>query len=89
MRLNRLSERVRGHIEAAGLGKAGSCHLLRHTAATLLLDGGAGIRDLQEILGHANLSTTARYTHISIERLKAVHAKAHPAERRERRERRR
>jgi len=53
--------------------------------ATLLLDGGAGIRDVQEILGHTNLSTTARYTHISIERLKAVHAEAHPGERRGRR----
>lgn len=80
-RLNRLSERVRQLVEGAGLGKVGSCHLFRHTMATLLLDGGADVRDVQEILGHANLSTTARYLHISIERLKAVHARAHPAER--------
>jgi integrase/recombinase XerD len=85
IRLNRLSERVQQYVRAAGLGKSGSCHLFRHTMATLLLDGGAGIRDVQEILGHTNLSTTARYTHISIERLKAVHAEAHPGERRGRR----
>jgi len=84
-RLNRLSERVRGLVEAAGLGKIGSCHLFRHSMATLLLDGGADVRDVQEILGHANLSTTARYLHLSIERLKAVHARAHPAERGRRR----
>jgi len=84
-RLNRLSERVRLLVEAAGLGKAGSCHMFRHSMATLLLDGGADVRDVQEILGHSNLSTTARYLHISIERLKAVHARAHPAERGRRR----
>jgi integrase/recombinase XerD len=81
LRLNRLSERVRGYVAAAALGKTGSCHLFRHTMATLLLEGGAGIRDVQEILGHTNLSTTARYTHIAIGRLQAVHARAHPAER--------
>lgn len=80
-RLNRLSERVRDLIQAAKTGKTGSCHTFRHSMATLLLDGGADVRDVQEILGHANLSTTARYLHISIERLKAVHARAHPAER--------
>jgi integrase/recombinase XerD len=81
--LNRLSERVHRYIEAAGIGKAGSCHLFRHTMATLLLEGGADVRGVQEMLGHANLSTTARYTHVSIARLQAVHARAHPAERKE------
>ena len=47
--------------------------------ATLMHDGGADIRDLQEMLGHAQLSTTEIYTHVSIERLKAVHSKTHPA----------
>jgi integrase/recombinase XerD len=82
LRLNRLSERVRGYLKAAGLDRPGSCHLFRHTMATHLLDGGADVRDVQEILGHSNLSTTARYTHVSIARLQRVHARAHPAERR-------
>ena len=47
--------------------------------ATLMHDAGADIRDLQEILGHAQLSTTEIYTHVSIERLKAVHTRTHPA----------
>jgi len=84
MALNRLSERVHRYLAAAGVPGGGSCHLFRHTMATLLLEGGADIRDVQEILGHTNLSTTARYTHIAIGRLQAVHARAHPAERAER-----
>lgn len=60
-------------------GKPGSCHVWRHTAATPMHDGGADIRDVQEMRGHAQLSTTQIYTHVSIERLKAVHAKTHPA----------
>lgn len=81
VRLNRLSERVARHVANASLGKAGSCHLFRHTMATLLLEGGADIRAVQEILGHVNLSTTARYTHLAIGWLQGVHARAHPAER--------
>ncbi len=54
-------------------------HIFRHTMATLMHDAGADIRDLQEILGHAQLSTTEIYTHVSIERLKAVHTRTHPA----------
>jgi integrase/recombinase XerD len=82
--LNRLSERVSGYLTRAGFPKRGSCHLFRHTAATLLLEGGADIREVQEILGHRNLTTTARYTHVSIRRLQVVHARAHPAEARSR-----
>jgi integrase/recombinase XerD len=81
--LNRLSERVSRYFTLAGFPGRGSCHLFRHTAATLLLEGGADVREVQEILGHRNLTTTARYTHISIARLQAVHARAHPAEARE------
>jgi integrase/recombinase XerD len=78
--LNRLSERVSRYFAQAGFAKRGSCHLFRHTMATLLLEGGADIREVQEILGHRNLTTTARYTHLSIKRLQIVHARAHPAE---------
>lgn len=79
IRPTRLTERLHRHLVAAGVGKPGSVHVFRHTMATLMHDGGADIRDLQEILGHAQLSTTQLYTHVAIERLRAVHAKTHPA----------
>lgn len=75
----RLSQLVRGYIESAGLGKLGSCHLFRHTMATLMLEGGADIRYVQEMLGHENVSTTQVYTQVSIRQLKAIHTATHPA----------
>lgn len=79
MRPNRLSERLHRYLAAAGLGKSGSCHVWRHTAATLMHENGADIRDIQEMLGHEDLATTQVYTRVSIRRLKEVHTRTHPA----------
>ena len=75
-----LSRQVSKQIQQAEIGRPGSCHLLRHTCATHMLEGGADIRFIQQLLGHAKLETTAIYTHVSIEQLKAVHQQTHPAE---------
>ena len=76
-----LTHRVGLYVEAANLGKRGSCHLLRHTMATHMLEGGADVRFIQEMLGHASLETTEIYTRVSISALRAVHAATHPAAR--------
>jgi integrase/recombinase XerD len=66
------------YVKLAGVGKTGSCHIFRHTMATLMLDGGADIRYIQEMLGHAKLETTQVYTNVSKKKLKEVHKKTHP-----------
>ena len=75
---NRLSQLVRNYIKHADLGKTGSCHVFRHTAATLMLEGGADIRYIQALLGHAELNTTQIYTQVSIRKLQDVHRATHP-----------
>ena len=59
----RLTDRLHRYLASAGIEKPGSVHIFRHTMATLMHDGGADIRDLQEMLGHAQLSTTEIYTY--------------------------
>jgi integrase/recombinase XerD len=79
--LDHVSMLVRQYVDRADLGKRGACHLFRHTAATLMLENGADIRFIQQLLGHAKLDTTAIYTQVSIHKLKEVHALTHPGAR--------
>lgn len=74
-----LSGRVKRYMRQAGLDVQGSCHLFRHAMATHMLENGADIRFIQSMLGHADLSTTQIYTHVSIEKLKQIHHATHPA----------
>jgi integrase/recombinase XerC len=79
----RLSERsvrmlLDKYAKVAGLDKRVYPHMLRHTFATHLLDGGADLRVVQELLGHANLATTQIYTHVSQARVREVYLKSHP-----------
>jgi integrase/recombinase XerD len=67
------------YLEKAGLEHKGACHVFRHTMATLMLEGGADVRFIQEMLGHVQLSTTEIYTKVSITKLKEVHERTHPA----------
>jgi len=69
---------IQRHAKAAGLERKMSPHTLRHTFATHLLSGGCDLRSVQEMLGHADVSTTQLYTHLSTERIKEVYFKAHP-----------
>ncbi|MBB3062436.1 site-specific tyrosine recombinase XerC [Microbulbifer rhizosphaerae] len=81
MTSDKLSRLVARYITRADLGKTGSCHLFRHTAATLMLENGADLRFIQQLLGHKQLSTTEIYTHVSILKLQQIHAATHPTAR--------
>jgi integrase/recombinase XerD len=78
---NRLTDMVKKYLRTAGVDKPGAAHLFRHAMATHMLTNGADIRFIQAILGHAQLTTTEIYTHVTIAKLKEVHALTHPAER--------
>ena len=74
-----LGNLVHDYVQQSGIGKAGSCHIFRHAMATLMLENGADLRYVQQMLGHARLNTTEIYTHVNIQKLIEVHRLTHPA----------
>jgi len=76
-----VSRMVAAWLEQAGLKRKGCCHALRHSCATHMLENGADIRFIQQLLGHEKLDTTAIYTEVSIKQLQEVHTRCHPSSR--------
>ena len=78
---SQLTAMIKKHKQRAGIDKPGSCNLFRHTGATTMLENDADLPTIQKILGHADISTTQKYLHVSIRKMIAVYIKTHPAAR--------
>jgi integrase/recombinase XerD len=78
---NALSFLVLKYVKTSKIGKFGSCHMFRHTMATQMLEGGADIRFIQQMLGHSSLKSTEIYTQVSLRQLREVFMETHPAAR--------
>ena len=74
-----VGDMVRRHVQGAGITTPGACHVFRHAMATHMLEGGADLRFIQAMLGHASVATTQIYTQVSMGKLKEVHEATHPA----------
>ena len=77
----KLSDMASQYVKLAGFDRTGACHLYRHNTATTMLDNGAGLRHIQEMLGHASILTTQLYTHVSRKKLSQVYQDTHPSAR--------
>jgi len=75
---DQVGQMVGKYVRRAGIDKPGACHLFRHAVATAMLDAGADIRSVQELLGHKDISTTQIYTHVAIKKLERVYNNTHP-----------
>jgi integrase/recombinase XerD len=71
-------QKIKEYAKSAGLDAKISPHTLRHSFATHMLSGGADLRSVQELLGHANISTTQVYTHLTTEHIRRTYEKSHP-----------
>jgi integrase/recombinase XerD len=81
MKAHKVTGMVTKCVERSGIDKKGSCHLLRHATATEMLRHGADIREVQEMLGHSDISSTQIYAHVTINDLNRVYYQTHPAAR--------
>lgn len=76
---HQLTRMAAKYVQRSGVSKTGACNLFRHSTATLMHENGADLRHVQEMLGHADISTTQVYTHVTITKLKEIYRQTHPA----------